>query len=183
MEEKRIISIVDLYNLMSNQKILLTYLGDITPDITNALLKSLKSENDKGTDQEVAVKKRVYKIIVECLENICRHTEVNQKGVKPSVFLLGKHDNAYHIVSGNYVTQTQAQEIRPIIEQLTGMDNEEIRKKYREVLAEGKLTARGGAGLGMIDIIQKSGNKLEFDFMPANNDLLFFILKAQVAIA
>ena len=176
------LSIVDIYNLMSNQKILMTYLGDITPDITNALLKSIKDDTNQGTDEEVIVKKKVYKIIVECLENICRHTEItDQRPFRPSLFVLGKHDNHYHIISGNYIIKTQADSIKAILDQLSGLDADGVKQKYREVLAEGKLTQKGGAGLGMLDIVQKSGNKIEYDFLPADEGTFFFMIKAQVA--
>ena len=45
--------IVDIYSLMSKQNILLSYLGDITPDITNNLLQLLNKS--KMFDEEIEI--------------------------------------------------------------------------------------------------------------------------------
>ena len=45
----------------------------------------------------------------------------------------------------------------------------------------GKLSAKGGAGLGFIDIARKSGNKLEYFFKEINSYSSFFILTTKVS--
>ncbi len=172
--------ISDIYNMMSDQKIILTYLGDITPDITNALLKAIKNDNTKF-DEEVATKKKVYKIIVECLENICRHSEKVEKKLSQSIFLLGRDENSYYIITGNYILGTQVESIKSVLEQVNSMNKDQIKEKYREILSEGKISDKGGAGLGIIDIAMKSENKIEYEFVPVQNDISFYIFKVQVS--
>jgi len=172
--------ISDIYNMMTDQKIILTYLGDITPDITNALLKAIKNDNTKF-DEEIATKKKVYKIIVECLENICRHSEKVEKKLSQSIFLLGKDDANYYIITGNYIYGNQIASIKEILDQVNTMNKEQIKERYREVLAEGKISDKGGAGLGIIDIALKSENKIEYEFVPVEKDISFYIFKVQVS--
>jgi hypothetical protein len=172
--------ISDIYNMMSDQKIILTYLGDITPDITNALLKAIKNDNTKF-DEEVATKKKVYKIIVECLENICRHSEKVEKKLSQSIFLLGRDESNYYIITGNYILGTQVESIKTVLEQVNGMNRDQIKEKYREILSEGKISDKGGAGLGIIDIAMKSENKIEYEFVPVQDDISFYIFKVSVS--
>lgn len=171
--------ISDIYNMMSDQKIILTYLGDITPDITNALLKAIKNDNSKF-EEEVAVKKKVYKIIVECLENICRHSEKVEKKLSQSIFLLGRDENNYYIITGNYILGNQVDSIKTVLEQVNSMNKDQIKEKYREILSEGKISEKGGAGLGIIDIAMKSDNKIEYEFVPVENNISFYIFKVSV---
>lgn len=172
--------ISDIYNMMSDQKIILTYLGDITPDITNALLKAIKNDNTKF-DEEIATKKKVYKIIVECLENICRHSEKVEKKLSQSIFLLGRDDKNYYIITGNYILGTQVESIKSVLEQVNGMNKDQIKEKYREILSEGKISDKGGAGLGIIDIAMKSENQIEYEFVPVQDDISFYIFKVSVS--
>lgn len=172
--------ISDIYNMMSDQKIILTYLGDITPDITNALLKAIKNDNSKF-DEEVATKKKVYKIIVECLENICRHSEKVEKKLSQSIFLLGRDESNYYIITGNYILGNQAESIKGVLEQVNQMNKEQIKERYREILSEGKISEKGGAGLGIIDIAMKSENKIEYEFVPVKDNITFYIFKVKVS--
>lgn len=177
--EKNSSFISDIYSMMSDQKIILTYLGDITPDITNALLKAIKYDNSRFEDEQV-VKKKVYKIIVECLENICRHSEKVEKKLTQSIFMLGKDDKNYYIITGNYIYGTQVDQIKKVLDQVNEMDKEQLKEKYRQVITDGKISEKGGAGLGIMDIALKSENKIEYDFVPVEGDVSFYIFKVAV---
>ena len=172
--------ITDIYSLMSSKKILLTYLGEITPGLTNTLLTIIKQDS-KVFDDEVVVKKKVYKIIVECLENVCRYSGENEQNSRSSIFLLGKSASHYHIITGNYINDKQAEKIEQKIIDINSLDREKLKDKHARVLSDGVVTDMGGAGLGLIDIALKSRNKLEYQFMPVEGSpILFYILKVQV---
>ncbi|MBI2269001.1 MAG: hypothetical protein HYU69_01445 [Bacteroidetes bacterium] len=169
------------YSLMSDQQILLAYLGDVTPELINAILKGVKNDSVGFQKEELLTKKKVYNIIVESLENITRHSEVEEKGLQPSLFLLGKNDKNYFVVSGNYIYNNQVDNLKQMIDQVNALDKENIKKVYRDILAEGKISVKGGAGLGIIDMAIKSGNKLEYTFIPVQDKISFYILKTQVS--
>lgn len=171
-----------IYGLMCDKKIIFTYLGDITPNITNSLLKGIKKHNNAYIEGK-GMKKRIYTIIVECLENICRHAEASEEIQRPSIFMLGRNANTYYIVSGNYVYNEQIPYIKQRLDQLNSMDKEEMKAEYRKVLSKGQLSDKGGAGLGMFDIAIKSENKLEYVFIPVKDNISFYILKTQVAVS
>ena len=168
-----------IHHLMDNQRIILTYLGEITPEIINAILKVLKKEN-KGFETELSLKKKVYKIIVECLENITKHSEVVSQEAPTSIFLLGKKDNNFFVITGNYINARQVNEIKSAIDRVNSMEKDAIQQKYREVLLEGIISPKGGAGLGLLDIAIKSGRKLEYEFLDTDDSSTFYILKTQV---
>lgn len=169
------------YSLMSDQQILLAYLGEVTPELINAILKGVKNDNVGFQEQELLTKKKVYNIIVESLENIARHSEVAEKNNHPSLFLLGKKESDYYVVSGNYLYNNQIEHLKGLIEKVNGLDRESIKQVYREVLSEGKFSVKGGAGLGIIDMALKSGNKLDYQFIETQDNISFYILKTQIS--
>lgn len=169
------------YSLMSDQQILLAYLGEVTPELINAILKGVKNDNVGFKNDELLTKKKVYNIIVESLENITRHSEVEEKELHPSLFLLGKSEKDYFVVSGNYIYNNQIDHLKQMIDQVNSLDKDQIKKVYREILAEGKISIKGGAGLGIIDMAIKSGNKLEYNFFPVEDNISFYVLKTQVS--
>jgi hypothetical protein len=47
---------------------------------------------------------------------------------------------------------------------------------YKFILNHQKLTAKGGGGLGLVDIARKTGNKFDYSFHNVNSEYYFFNL-------
>jgi hypothetical protein len=47
---------------------------------------------------------------------------------------------------------------------------------------KGKFSEIGGAGIGLIDMARKSGNKLDYEFKPIDNRISFFSLVVRITI-
>ncbi len=171
---------ISTYQMMSKQKILLSHFGTINYEVTNTLLRSLKNDINSSSDEEVASKKKVYKVTVECLENICRHSDQDQPNQPSAIFLLGKDEDNYHVISGNYIFNSDIDLLKFSIEEINKLDKEHIKDRYRDVLIQNKISIKGGAQLGIIDMALKSGNKLEYEFFPTTESVSFFILKIQI---
>ena len=52
---------------------------------------------------------------------------------------------------------------------------------YKFILNHQKLTAKGGGGLGLVDIARKTGHKIEYSFSEINKDYYFFNLEILVS--
>ena len=50
------------------------------------------------------------------------------------------------------------------------------RLMYMKQLRYGAISDKGGAGLGLIEVAKKSQSKLDYNFIPANQDLSIFKL-------
>jgi hypothetical protein len=170
---------LNTYTMMSEQEIILSYMGDINPGSTDTLLRSVKNDHVSFEEEPIS-KKKVYNVIVECLENICRHTGMIKDKQHPGIFLLGKDEKAYYILTGNYIFTEEIEGIKKTLDEINHLEKDNIKKKYRETLLEGNISDKGGAGLGIIDIALKSGNKLEYQFISATEAVSFYILKVQV---
>jgi hypothetical protein len=51
---------------------------------------------------------------------------------------------------------------------------------YKFILNHQRLSAKGGGGLGLVDIARKSGNKLEYQFDQYNDNYFFYSLTISV---
>ena len=56
-----------------------------------------------------------------------------------------------------------------------------MKRYYKEVLNETEISKKGGAGLGLIEMARKSGNKLAFDFTEVNSVYSFFYLHLEIS--
>jgi len=99
----------------------------------------------------------------------------------PSVIVMvAKNVTGYSIITGNFVEDREVGDLKNRLEEINSMDKDQVKDLYKSVLAEGKLSEKGGGGLGMIDIARKSGEKLDFGFIPFGEDQSFFSLNVKV---
>ena len=170
--------VYDLYSTMRDKKIILVYEGEFTQEITKSVL-AMTERNLDSMGEESGIKKKVFKVVVECLQNIVKHADENIADYSDAVFMIGKSDDDYAIISGNYVELSDVKELEGKIKQINDLDADGLKALYKEVIRGGSLSDKGGAGLGFIDMARKSGNKLEYSFNEVDNHS-FFCLKTKI---
>lgn len=170
------------YQKMHHDNVVLAYKGTVSEELFDSILRLAEDKLDK-LELKSSLKKKVFNILVEILQNIYHHFGSGQQlGAKESiVFLLYKDPFGYRIISGNPVKRKDAQSLKERLDTLNGMTNEELKALYRSRLATGKTTAKGGAGLGMMDILRKSGERIEYNFQDIDQGLSFFSLEIRIS--
>ena len=63
------------------------------------------------------------------------------------------------------------------LEEINNLETKEIRNVYRQMLSSAEFSTKGGAGLGLIEMAKKTGNKLDYDFVPLDDELFIFYFK------
>ncbi|MBI2257954.1 MAG: hypothetical protein HYU67_03540 [Flavobacteriia bacterium] len=180
-------NIYNLYKTMEKENILLSFKGVVTSDLLTSVLQIMETKMDY-LEESPKTKKKVFNVLVECLQNLYHHIDVNDDiGVqreiieaKSALFLIAKEDTYFHIRTGNYVEKQNALDLAEKLEKINGMDKDELKAYYQEVLNNGSMSEKGTAGLGMIDIARKSGNKLEYRFLDVSPTTSFFCLNVKI---
>lgn len=174
--------VYDFHKNMIDHKVTLVYEGEINQAITRAF--SALTEKNMNEEQESSTTvKRVYHVMVECLQNICKHAddlEAEGRFSGTGIFMVGQSSNAYSIMTGNSISNEKKAALTEMLTRLNEMDHEEVKNYYKKVIKESKLSDRGGAGLGFIDIVKKTGNKIDFHFEPIDKETSFFILVSKI---
>jgi len=60
------------------------------------------------------------------------------------------------------------------LEKINSLTKEELKDFYKFVLNNQEFSAKGGGGLGLIDIARKTGSKLVYTFEPYDENFHFF---------
>ena len=90
--------------------------------------------------------------------------------------MVRKTHEAYLITSGNAIPNDRIEDLRTMLGQINQLHDEELKELYKKRMKEGRISAKGGAGLGFIDIRRKTGQELEYEFLPMTGDVSFFVL-------
>lgn len=179
--------IYEFYDKMERNNIMLSFKGDISSELLTSILQIMESKME-NLDEPPKMRKKVYNVLVECLQNLYHHmdevpTDVHggDENDRSAIFMIGKVDDQYRILTGNYMYSEHVERLKGRIDTVNSMDREELKAYYKEVLNNGEMSAKGGGGLGMIDIARKSGQKLDYNFMSVDDKTSFFTLNIKIS--
>ncbi len=133
-----------------------------------------------------ATRKRVFHIMIECLQNITKHSDdydEKEKQIGNGLFVVGKERDSFYIVTGNLVRNDKVHTLEERLEKINKATPIQLKDMFMQQMIEGELNEKGGAGLGLIDIARKSKRKLYYHFVPYENNRHFFILAVSIPIS
>lgn len=178
--------IYDLHQMMMENKVILIYEGDFTQETTKSIL-TMAERNLESSGEENGIKKRIFNVMVEALQNIVKHSDEAKEGADANhhaaIFLIGHEKSQYSIMSGNPVKNANIPALKNALERINSLDKDGLKELYKEIIKNTTISDKGGAGLGFVDMARKSGEKLEWSFVPMDNDFSFFCLKVNIAKA
>jgi hypothetical protein len=173
--------VYDLFCKMTRYDMNYLYHGSFTPNLTDGILSFAESAVGSSSES-TRVRKKVYFIMVESLQNITRHQDAPlQDADLSSFFIIQGINNAYFITSGNYVSAANMRTLKSRLDMVNSLGPEELKAYSKELLEAGELSKKGGAGLGLIEMARKSGNKLAYDFQQLEEDKYFFYYQIKVS--
>ena len=173
-----------LFEGMQRDNLGYIYRGLFTQNITDNII-SLAENNLETSGESSKIKKRVFSIMVECLQNVTRHQAPKDVPVndpeQAGIFVIQNHNQAYQITSGNVIEKNLIPGLQGMLEQINSLEKEELKAYYKKILEDGSISDKGGAGLGLIEMARKSGNKLFFDFKDLSSQLSYFYLHTAIS--
>ena len=163
----------------SDKKIIVSHLGELDQDKVNTISTLVETQMEYLGVSKSAIKK-IFNIVIETLQNICIHGEKDNNGYQMTYFIIGRHNNEFSIFSGNIVNNTVAEKLNKRLNSIKSLSDSDLKKQYMDVLSNGELSAKGGAGLGFLTIALKSGNNIDFDFEMLNKEYSLFSQQSKV---
>ncbi len=176
---------------MHDNNIMLTFKGEVTFDLIDSILKIMEGRLEQLEDNR-KTKKKVYNVLVECLQNLCHHIDFSAESleVKPSdeheylkksaILIIFSDDDAYHVATGNYIDNENVGSLNSWLDEINSTTKDELRALYKRILDNEKFSDKGGGGLGFIDIARKSGQKLKYNFQKINEVYSFFSFQINI---
>jgi len=167
-------------NIIANG-INLVYIGKFNHNIIK-MFSSMAEEDMKAKTVDIGTKKRVYHTMVEILQNMNRHSDeiADESHVGRGLFMIGKKGNNYFIITSNRIKNSSIKSLKDSIEIINNSSLEELNELYTNQLRFGKITEKGGAGLGLLDIARKTNKSLQYNFIPINKFYSYFVLKVVI---
>ena len=181
------IDIFELYKNMERNNIILSFKGAITSELLSSVLQIMESKMD-DLEESLKTRRKVFNVLVECLQNLYHHIDdFEVEGspeevakMKSAVFMISRNEGYYNVVTGNFLLSENVDKLTERITMINSFNREELKDYYKSVLNNGEMSAKGGGGLGFIDIAKKSGEKLDYSFSKVDDIYSFFTLIVKI---
>jgi hypothetical protein len=163
---------------MMKEQLMFVYRGIVTTENSVPLLMLLEKEMENSEFGFVG-RKRLFMFVLESLQNVSRHSQ-NSRHAHMSLVVYSKTCKGYTVTTGNVMPNKSIGDLKLRLEEINRLETGEIRNVYRQMLNSAELSAKGGAGLGLIEMAKKTGNKLDYDFVPLDGEFSYFVLSKTV---
>lgn len=159
------------------------YEGEVNHTVTRSVTTLAENLLLQKDINRMAIKK-VFNILVECLQNLDKHLDArilaNGFSLKNGCVCVFKDGEGISLTTANLIEQKHIPALKKKLEGLQNRSKNEIRQIYKEQLAMGRISDKGGAGLGFIDMARKSGQPFFYSFDPFFDDYSVFYIKFSV---
>ncbi len=125
-------------------------------------------------------RKSFFSCVIELLQNLKIHGTFTQLNFDQQFCFVSKSDDTYRLDTFNFIA-TEA--VRPLSNKLNKYLNsnyDELKAQYLNILSEGKISKKGGAGLGLITLCLKSNFNLTYKIETINEHMSFLMFSVQV---
>ena len=176
------LDVYQYFKKMRDESIILYFKGEITNNLLTSILQLIDDKLERKSEA-IKTKRKVFSILLECLQNVYNYyqeKEFDNERYHSAILMIKKTDNAYHIVTGNYMSNTEVPQLQKKLDKVNSLSPVELKAFYKEVLNEEEFTGSGGAGLGIIDMARKSGQKIDYSFDAVSDNHCFYSLQVKV---
>ena len=123
--------VYDFYMKMKSKDVNLVYEGEITHQITKAFTSLTESKMLREEEPNV-VQKKVFHVMVECLQNISKHASHNEGAESEKqgkgIFMVSKGESEYLVTTGNSIPTEKIEGLRFMLENINSLDKEYVAK-------------------------------------------------------
>jgi hypothetical protein len=179
-------NINEYYTELSKGDVLLAYKGSITSGLINEVLEAVE-EKLEIHNEEGKTRKKLYNVLVESLQNLYHHIEETHDGITEDIdpkfgILVIERDGEglYKVTTGNFLLSNKTKFLKEKIDKINSLTKDELKDMYKFILNHQKISAKGGGGLGLVDIARKTGKDMIYNFYPYNDKYVFFDLQIQI---
>lgn len=166
---------------MPDSGIIFSYTGMVDLRKTDQLLAKLKKTDDFQKLPKTTGR-RVYAIMVECLENIARHSSDRLSGMGkllPAVTVKSENNRVVIRIS-NPVPAERADIIARQLNRINRLSEPELFEFYEDKISRDRPERANTAGLGFILMKLKSGNRINYRFISVDKYISTFELEISI---
>ncbi len=167
-------------------KSILSYQGPFSFSTIDWLLSEFKMAA-QNHDLSFKIYKKMISVMIEVLENISKYSDhFKCNGELSSKFCpscqISLNDSEIEMESKNPVTKKEVNRLKSRIDKVNSQDGDALKELYMSIITNGEFSAKGGAGLGFVEIAKTTGSKLEYTFENLSKEYSLYTFRVSMNI-
>ncbi len=170
------------FKTFHKDKFSFVYQGFFTNNIVIAAIELIENNLAKHSGFR-KLRHKLSFLMIESFQNITRYgddPENKELNYRKELFLVRNVKDHFYIASANIIENSKVEYVYAKLKEVNKLKHSELNKLYQEVLTNNHFTDAGGAGLGFIEMVRKTKQKLEFDFVKINENYSYFYLLIKI---
>ena len=167
---------LEKFSIEEQRSIAVNHFGVFSQDLINSIANGVEEIMISSGDTKKVIK-RVFSILIEGLQNIHSHGEKDELNRQLAFLFLCKNTASYKIVFGNIIQNEDRENLIEYLERINRLENQELKDLYINVLTNGFLSLKGGAGLGFLMMRIKSENTLNYSIENLDSTKSLFMVE------
>ncbi|MBE9561325.1 MAG: hypothetical protein IMF12_00495 [Proteobacteria bacterium] len=176
-------NLFEFYQIMEDKDVILSFKGDISQDILVSVGDLLKDKLS-NEDAKLSVTKKVFFVFIELAQNIYRYSSetavLDKKKVGAGMVAIRESNTHFMILAGNNIKKSDMQSLIEQCQNVNQMSPDELKLAYKNRMKTPREGDKIGAGAGLISIVRKAGNQIQFTTTSIDADYAFLVLSVQV---
>jgi len=179
-------NINDIQQLVEDDGIIfLSYGGFLSQTLITGMTEALEKEAQES-DIKMGISNDIFTIFIELSQNMMNYSKnqtPNSRDIDSGGLIVVSKDNDgnYYIQSQNIISIDDKNKMLPKLQEITTLNKEGIKKRYKELRRSGKDTHFKGGGLGFFEIAKRC-DKVSYQFDKINDDKFYFHIKIKIKI-
>jgi hypothetical protein len=133
-------------------------------------------------DVELNLRRRVFSILVEILENVGRYSPGKdpEEEFGMPVAMIRLDDDVFTLTTGNLIRNDNVEHFKSKLDLINENDKTGLKELFRTSLSGQTIKTESTGNMGLIDMARKSGSKLEYKFEQVNERYSYYTLTVKV---
>jgi hypothetical protein len=161
-------TITELFHRFRSQESTFCYRGAFSEQFTSTILDISAGSTYRTSGN---VNKKVSFLLVECFQNIIKHGEsAEMESMEDDgIFTFRINKDGVVINSINHLLREETAALQDWVDKVNSLDSASLKELYLKQLNQNEMSSKSGAGLGLIELARKSGQKLVYEFENLNS--------------
>ena len=165
-----------------NEDTLFYYKGSVSSKRVTDILEKIEAIMDEK-NFPLKERKKILNILIELVQNLYHHGEkfeIDDAFKSYGCIVFNNENGGVKIISANFIKVEKLKIFTDYIDHTNSLDANELKGLYRKVLSNRHFSEKGGGGLGIINMIRKSGNKLKYCSQRTKGENFFLVLTVKI---
>ena len=177
-DQNELRSIREIFSELKDDDMTLLYSGSFSDSVTDMII-DLSGSHFESNPALMKLHRKTGFLIAECFQNIVRH---NESDIENGYFVSRNAHGNLFIASGNVIKTEMTGALSEKLDHLNTLEKDELKEIYLKTLSNEEISEKGGAGLGLIEMARKTGNKLDYSFVDIGNNLSYFYFQLKMEL-